>query len=222
MESKKIDIITINLNNKNGLKRTIESVINQTYKDKLNFIIIDGASTDGSTDIINMHKDQIDYWVSEKDSGIYNAMNKGTEASTSDYSLYLNSGDYLSENNVIERIYDSLDADIVYGDEYKLKTNGTKYLSKYPSKIDESFFKRTALPHQSSFIKTSLLKQIPYSEKWKLLGDWLWFRERIIEDNVTYKHLNIPISVYGLDGISTIQRNLHNNEKNLYYKEKNI
>lgn len=171
MESKKIDIVTINLNNKNGLKRTIESVINQTYKDKLNFIVIDGASTDGSTDIINLYKDQIDYWVSEKDSGIYNAMNKGIEASTSDYSLYLNSGDYLSENNVIERIYDSLDADIVYGDEYKLKTNGTKYIAKYPDILDEGFFKRTALPHQSTFIKTQLLKEHPYNEKYKLLGD---------------------------------------------------
>lgn len=217
-----ISIITINLNNKNGLKRTIESVLNQTYRDKIQYIIIDGDSNDGSKEIINQYKDNIDYWVSEKDNGLYNAMNKGIQASTNDYCLFLNSGDYLSENNVIERIYDSLDADIVYGDEYKLKTNGTRYLAKYPNKIDESFFKRTALPHQSSFIKTSLLKQTPYSEKWKLLGDWLWFRERIIEDKVTYKHLNIPISVYGLDGISTIQRNLHNEEKKSYYKEKNI
>lgn len=217
-----ISIITINLNNKNGLKRTIESVLNQTYRDKIQYIIIDGDSNDGSKEIINQYKYNIDYWVSEKDNGLYNAMNKGIQASTNDYCLFLNSGDYLSENNVIERIYDSLDADIVYGDEYKLKTNGTRYLTKYPDKLDENFFKRTSLPHQSSFIKTSLLKQTPYSEKWKLLGDWLWFRERIIEDKVTYKHLNIPISVYGLDGISTIQRNLHNEEKKSYYKEKNI
>lgn len=217
-----ISIITINLNNKNGLKRTIESVINQTYRDKIQYIIIDGDSNDGSKEIINQYKDNIDYWVSEKDNGLYNAMNKGIQAATSDYCLFLNSGDYLSENNVIERIYDSLDVDIVYGDEFKIKPNGSKYLAKYPDKLDESFFKRTALPHQSSFIKTQLLKQHPYSEKWKLLGDWLWFRERIIEDKVTYKHLNIPISNYGLDGISTIQRNLHNEEKKSYYKEKNI
>ena len=136
-----ITIITINLNNKNGLKRTIESVINQTYRDKMQYIIIDGDSNDGSKEIINQYKDNIDYWVSEKDNGLYNAMNKGIQAATNDYCLFLNSGDYLSENNVIQTIYDSLDADIVYGDEYKLKTNGTRYLAKYPNKIDESFFK---------------------------------------------------------------------------------
>lgn len=218
MESKKIDIITINLNNKNGLKRTIESVINQTYKDKLNFIVIDGASTDGSTDIINLYKDQIDYWVSEKDSGIYNAMNKGIEASTSDYSLYLNSGDYLCENNVIEKVYDSLDADIVYGNEWK-DNNGRKFESKYPDILDEGFFKITALPHQSTFIRTQLLKEHPYNEKYKLIGDWLFLREMTMKYNVSYKHLPYPISVYGLDGISTTQRSVYNKEKNDYYRK---
>lgn len=218
MESKKIDIITINLNNRNGLRRTIESVINQTYKDKLNFIIIDGASTDGSTDIINLYKDQIDYWVSEKDSGIFNAMNKGIEASTSDYSLYLNSGDYLCENNVIEKVYDSLDADIVYGNEWK-DNNGRKFESKYPDILDEGFFKITALPHQSTFIRTQLLKEHPYNEKYKLLGDWLFLREMIMKYFVTYRHLPYPISVYGLDGISTTQRSVHNQEKNDYYRK---
>ena len=218
MESKKIDIVTINLNNRNGLRRTIESVINQTYKDKLNFIIIDGDSTDGSKDIIDLYKDQIDYWVSEKDSGIYNAMNKGVEASVSDYSLYLNSGDYLAENNVIERVYNDLDADIVYGDEWKDKS-GRKYISKYPDKLDEAFFKKTALPHQSTFIKTELLKQHPYDETHKLLGDWKFLREMTMQYKVSYKHLPYAISVYGLDGISTIQRSVHEQEKKEYYQK---
>ena len=215
----KIDIITINLNNKEGLRKTIESVINQTYKDKIHYIIIDGGSTDGSLDIIKQYQDKIDYWVSEKDNGIYNAFNKAIQASTSEYSLYLNSGDYLCENNIIERLYDSLDADIVYGNEWKEK-NGRKTIAKYPDKLDESFFKRTALPHQSSFIKTSLLKQHPYSEEYKLLGDWMWLRERIMVDKVTYKHLPYPISVYNLNGISTTQRSVHEKEKKEYYLKK--
>ena len=215
----KIDIITINLNNKEGLRKTIESVINQTYKDKIHYIIIDGASTDGSLDIIKQYQDKIDYWVSEKDNGIYNAFNKAIQASTSEYSLYLNSGDYLCENNIIERLYDSLDADIVYGNEWKEK-NGRKTIAKYPDKLDESFFKRTALPHQSTFIKTQLLKQHPYSEEYKLLGDWMWLRERIMVDKVTYKHLPYPISVYNLNGISTTQRSVHEKEKKEYYLKK--
>ena len=175
-----ISIITINLNNKDGLKRTIESVINQTKFDIIEYIIIDGGSTDGSVDLIKQYQDKISYWVSEKDTGIYNAMNKGIDASTGEYSLYLNSGDYLYTNDVIEKIMDKLDKDIVYGNEWKIngrvndpfewckgtlkyqwytanKTNG--FLSKYPDKLTEMFFKTTALPHQSTFIKTELLKK---------------------------------------------------------------
>lgn len=217
----KIDIITINLNNKEGLRKTIESVVNQTKFDLINYIIIDGGSTDGSLDIIKQYQDKIDYWVSEKDNGIYNAMNKGVEHIQNEgYVLLLNSGDYLCENNVIERVLKELDADIVYGNEWKVKTNGSKYLAKYPDKLDESFFKRTALPHQSCFAKASLLKEHPYSEEYKLLGDWMWLRERIMVDKVTYKHLPYPISVYNLNGISTTQRSVHEKEKKEYYLKK--
>lgn len=214
-----IYLVTINLNNRNGLRKTIESVVSQTYKDKIYYIVIDGGSTDGSLDIIDLYKDQIDYWVSEKDSGIYNAMNKGIDAIKGDgYALFLNSGDYLAENNVIERVYNELDADIVYGNEWKDK-NGRKTISKYPDKLDEAFFKRTALPHQSTFIKTELLKQHPYDETHKLLGDWKFLREMTMQYNKTYKHLPYAISVYGLDGISTIQRSVHEQEKKEYYQK---
>ena len=214
-----IYLVTINLNNRNGLRKTIESVVSQTYKDKIYYIVIDGGSTDGSLDIIDLYKDQIDYWVSEKDSGIYNAMNKGIDAIKGDgYALFLNSGDYLSENNVIERVYNELDADIVYGNEWKDKS-GRKFISKYPDKLDEAFFKKTALPHQSTFIKTQLLKEHPYDETYKLLGDWKFLREMTMQYNVSYKHLPYPISVYGLDGISTIQRSVHEQEKKEYYQK---
>ena len=216
-----IDIISINLNNKEGLKKTIESVINQTCFDQINYIIIDGASTDGSKELIEQYQDKLKYWCSEQDNGIYNAMNKGIDHIQDEgWVLMLNSGDFLCENNVIERVLKELDADIVYGDEWKLKPNGSKYLAKYPDRLDEAFFKRTALPHQSLFAKASLLKQHPYSEEYKLLGDWMWLRERIMVDKVSYKHIPIPISVYGLDGISTVQRATHNAEKNSYYKNR--
>ena len=89
---KKISIITINYNNCEGLRRTIESVVNQTCRD-FEYIIIDGGSTDGSVDVIKRYADNIDYWVSEPDKGIYNAMNKGIRMATGDYVQILNSGD---------------------------------------------------------------------------------------------------------------------------------
>jgi glycosyltransferase involved in cell wall biosynthesis len=88
----KLSVITINYNNAIGLRKTIESVVNQTFRD-YEYIIIDGGSTDGSVDVIKEYADKIDYWVSEPDKGIYNAMNKGVAAAHGEYTNFLNSGD---------------------------------------------------------------------------------------------------------------------------------
>lgn len=212
-----VDIITINLNNKKGLEDTIKSVINQTFFDKVNFIIIDGNSTDGSKEIIEQYKDKLFYYVSEPDNGIFNAMNKGIRASVSDYLLFLNSGDYLSQNNVLEEVFPYLDGDydFLYGNEI-MRDGYRQWVSKYPDKLDEGFFRRGALPHQSTFIKASLQKEHPYDESCKLLGDWKFLREAW-KNGHTYKHIPITVSVYGLDGISTRQRNVFEQEKLAYY-----
>lgn len=212
-----ITIVTINLNNKDGLKRTIESVVNQTFFDKVEYVIIDGGSTDGSVDVIKEYDDNIAYWCSEPDGGIFPAMNKSIEHINGDYVLYLNSGDILNKNNVIERVYGELDRDIVYGNEYKV--NNKRTLARFPDNLNENFFKKSALPHQSTFIRAELLKERGYSEKWKVLGDWSWLRERIMVDGVSYKHLKFPISDYDLNGFSTINQKLFFAERDKYYKQ---
>ena len=88
----KYSIITVNFNNKEGLRKTIESVIHQTFHD-FEFIVIDGGSTDGSADVLKEYHTQIDYWVSEPDGGIYQGMNKGIKKATGDYLNFMNSGD---------------------------------------------------------------------------------------------------------------------------------
>lgn len=214
----KISIITINLNNKDGLKKTIESVINQTYFDKVEYIIIDGGSTDGSIEIIEKYKDKLAYYISEKDNGIYNAMNKGISASTSDYLLFLNSGDYLKENNVLERTFPYLEYDFVYGNEWKVNERYKgPYEAKYPDKLDESFFRRTSLPHQSTFIKAELLKEKPYSEDFKIISDWKFFIEAF-RSGKTYKHMPFIVSVYDCSGFSCQHLDLMQQEKNIFYK----
>jgi len=216
-----INIITINLNNAEGLKKTIKSVIKQTFLDKINYIIIDGGSTDGSLDVIENYKEYFYYWVSEKDGGIFNAMNKGIDAAPNEgYCLFMNSGDYLHDNDIIRNIYKELDGtSIVYGNEYFLEKE-RKRLSTYPDKLDEAFFRRTALPHQSTFISAKLMKENKYCEDCGLLGDWKFLRESIIDKNVSYKHIPLTISVYGLDGISTINRKVFEREKLEYYRNK--
>ena len=99
----KLSVITINYNNRDGLRKTIESVVNQTCRD-FEYIIIDGGSTDGSVDVIKQYADRIDYWVSEPDKGIYHAMNKGIAVAHGEYLNFMNSGDCFYESTVVENV----------------------------------------------------------------------------------------------------------------------
>lgn len=214
----KISIITINLNNKDGLKKTIESVINQTVYDKVEYIIIDGGSTDGSIDVIKENLDKFSFWVSEKDNGIYNAMNKGIKVSTGDYLLFLNSGDYLKENNVLEKALPYLEYDVVYGNEWKVNERYKgPYEAKYPDKLDEGFFRRTSLPHQSTFIRAELFKENTYSETFKIISDWKFFIEAF-RSGKTYKHMPFIVAVYDCSGFSCQHLDLMQQEKDIFYK----
>ncbi|HMK06596.1 MAG TPA: glycosyltransferase, partial [Flavobacterium sp.] len=114
----KISIITINYNESEGLKKTIESVISQTFRD-YEFIVIDGNSSDGSKDVIAQYNDKITYALSEPDSGIYNAMNKGIRAAKGDYVFFLNSGDRFLETHTLEKSDQLIDGkyDICYGNQ---------------------------------------------------------------------------------------------------------
>ena len=114
----KYSIITVNYNNREGLKRTIESVIHQTFRD-FEFIVIDGGSTDSSAEVLKAYDEHISYWVSEKDNGIYDAMNKGIRKATGDYLNFMNSGDCFYDDDVLRNVtaYAS-DADIITGRDY--------------------------------------------------------------------------------------------------------
>ncbi|MFT4805390.1 MAG: glycosyltransferase involved in cell wall biosynthesis, partial [Psychroserpens sp.] len=107
----KLSIITINFNNAVGLKKTIESVVNQTSND-FEYIVIDGGSNDGSVDVIKEYEAKVSYWVSEVDKGIYHAMNKGILLAKGDYLEFLNSGDILVNETVIQKIIPELNVGV--------------------------------------------------------------------------------------------------------------
>lgn len=212
-----ISIVTINLNNKEGLRKTIESVVNQTYKD-IEYIIIDGGSTDGSVNIINEYADKLAYWCSEKDGGIFNAFNKAIPHINGEHCLFLNSGDMFHANDVVEKAVPLLDKDICYGNE--MKVGRRVNVARFSDRLDENFFKTSALPHQSTFIRSELLKEHPYSEDWKILGDWLWFREEIMVKKRSYRHLNFIVSDYNLEGLSSVHQADFKAERSDYYLKK--
>lgn len=197
----KLSVITINYNNKDGLLKTIESVINQTCQD-FEYIIIDGASSDGSVDVIKANADKITYWVSENDTGIYNAMNKGTKAAHGDYCLFLNSGDIFLDNSVIERVYlYDFSTDIISG---SIKCTDGRYV-KAPEKVTMKTFIVGSLPHQATLIRRELLLDNPYDERLGLCGDWRFFIQVLIYKNVSYTTIPIVISLFDTNGISSIE-----------------
>jgi glycosyltransferase involved in cell wall biosynthesis len=206
----KISIITINLNNKNGLYRTIESVLGQSFSPK-EFLIIDGESTDGSVEILKQNSASVYFWVSEPDSGIYNAMNKGIQKATGEYCLFLNSGDRLISADVLEKVSTSLKGEeIIYGDGILEKADGSETHFKVPEILTLDYFYFSSLFHPSAFIKRDLFYKYGfYNEANKVISDWEFFLKVLMVHNVSYKHLPYAISVAEDGGIS---RNVSNTE----------
>ncbi len=199
----KLSIITINYNNASGLKRTIESVGAQNYND-FEYIVIDGGSNDGSDTIIKQYEANINYWISEKDKGIYNAMNKGIEAAQGEYLLFLNSGDVLMNSSIINTVSSELcDFDIVYGDGALNGTNATTVVMKIPEALNMQYFSRSSLFHPSTFIKKELFTKYGlYDESNKIVSDWDFFIKTIIVNKVTAKKTDHVISKIEDGGIS--------------------
>lgn len=201
----KLSIITINLNNAAGLERTMESVFKQSFK-YVEYLILDGGSTDGSKAIIEANAKRFSYWVSEKDEGVYHAMNKGIAKAKGEYLLFLNSGDYLVDNEILLEVSDSLDGtEIVYGNVLLIENETKKWTGIYPDRLSFQYFIDGSLPHPCSFIKSSLFAKVGcYDETICITADWKFFLDAICRNNATYKHIDKVISVFFHDGMSSI------------------
>ena len=194
-----LSIITINYNNRDGLRKTIESVVRQTFLD-FEYIIIDGGSSDGSVEVIKEYANKINYWVSEKDKGIYNAMNKGALVAHGEYTLFLNSGDAFIDGDVLNKVFENdLYADIVCGNLFYY--NGGSWVA--PEQVTMEYFILGSLPHPSSLIRRSLFDVHQYDERYKIAGDWEFFMYHLIVGNVTYQHIDVCIALFDTTGISS-------------------
>lgn len=206
MHNGKISIITINYNNLEGLKRTVESVVNQTWKE-FEYIVIDGGSTDGSTAYIQSQDDKIDYWVSEPDKGIYNAMNKGIAKAGGKYVVFMNSGDSFISLNTLQLcsnfIY-NYQADVFYG-QIKIDNNLYEETIVYPSKLTLAYLKNMVINHQACFfLLDTLLKFKGYSEEYKLAADYHYYLKLYVNGN-TFHPILFPTVKYDVNGISSLQ-----------------
>lgn len=159
-----ITVVTVVFNGEKFIEETILSIINQTY-DNVEYIVIDGGSTDGTLDIIKKYEHAIDYWVAEKDKGIYDAMNKGINLATGEWINFMNSGDCLLK---LPDLVCSRDIVIIYG---KVKIYGSKVL-RVKSRISlEDFYSGMAVCHQACFYRIKIAKDVQYDTKYKICAD---------------------------------------------------
>ena len=196
----KLSIITINKNNKLGLKKTINSVISQTWFDKIQFIVVDGNSVDGSKEILDP---SLYIAISEDDNGIFDAMNKGVKYANGEYCLFLNSSDYLCSDTTIQDIYERLDGTDVIS--FGINYYPCNAIRRPPTSDFETLFRTLynwSLPHQATFIKTELLKNRPYDTNFKIIADPDFFFDMLIIQNKSYARYNDIISNVDDSGVS--------------------
>ncbi|GAB6009246.1 glycosyltransferase family 2 protein [Dysgonomonas reticulitermitis] len=213
----KVSVITINYNNAAGLEKTIKSVLSQSYQD-FEYIVIDGGSADRSREILESYSEEIDYWISEPDNGIYNAMNKGIRQATGQYLHFLNSGDTYASDNVLENVFrnkeykDPILRGIQICDcgthQFRWYNHGLEDITLYHLYVD-------TLQHQATFINATLFKKYGlYDEKYRIGSDWKFFIQAILGGESSF-YLNIDIVIFDMTGISNNPK-----YKKLMYEER--
>lgn len=197
----RLSIITINYNNPIGLEETILSVINQTNRN-FEYVIVDGGSTKGDVNIIKKYDNEITKWISEPDSGIYNAMNKAVKMCNGEYCLFMNSGDTLYCNTTVDEIFQhTFTEDFVEG---IITFKNRPGVFHFPVKdLNLSYFIYvTNNYHQASLIKRKMLLDNPYDETYRIAADMKFNMQCIINHNCSYRGINVVISIYECNGLS--------------------
>ena len=213
-----VSIVTVNFNHLEGLKRTYESVVNQTFGD-YEWIVIDGGSTDGSREFIEQHQDHFAYWCSEKDNGIYHAMNKGIRQAKGEYLNFMNAGDTFACCETLAGVFGKQrTADILYGYMPIGNINGKLHSSfRNMKKILQWYdLYPYTLPHQASFIKRVLFEEVGmYDEVCRVVSDSLWFSKAILIHKASYEFIPNKIAIFEGGGLGStgIQVNERDRQK---------
>ncbi|WP_297983187.1 glycosyltransferase family 2 protein [uncultured Chryseobacterium sp.] len=220
-EDIKISVVTIVYNGEEFIKKTIKSVINQNYKN-VDFIVIDGKSTDNTMGIITNYADSITKIISEEDDGIYNAMNKGLSHATGDFVIFMNGGDSFYDDNVLEKFGSNISKlkqlpDFVYGD-------------CYYSMHDQLFYKKSRnhkfnwygmfASHQAMFYNMDLIRKhsLKFDETYRIAADYKFTLEFMSLTKKIYC-FSIPICIFSVDGVSNLNKNLGLEEAQRVRKE---
>ncbi|MFZ4522233.1 MAG: glycosyltransferase family 2 protein [Bacteroidales bacterium] len=211
-----ISIITVVLNNSGGFRLTAGSVMAQRYPG-IEFIVIDGGSTDGTLQHIREISGRIHYWVSEPDNGIYDAMNKGIEQATGEWIVFLNAGDVFAGPDVLSRIFarDFSGTDVIYGDSI---ADYSQFMALRRAGSPEHLWKGMPFSHQALFVRSSLVKTHQFSTEFTIAADFDQVY-RLYKDNSRFLHFPEPVCIVEVEGVSN-QRYLRSwKERYTIYKK---
>lgn len=212
-----LSVITVNYNNKEGLINTAKSIVNQTNS-CYEWIVIDGGSDDGSFEVIKQYSDRLAYWCSEKDAGVYDAMNKGVGIAKGDFVIFMNSGDMFASEDVVEKFAEQdLESDIIYGDVVYVKPEGNQKIV-YPDVLPYDRFPKSTINHQSTFIRRSLAERFPYDMNYRLAADRKFWVQALYSGAV-FAHMNYVVALYDYTGMSSVQSVAVEDECKRIYKE---
>ena len=199
-----VSIITVVYNGASTIEQTILSVLNQTYKN-IEYLIIDGGSTDGTLDIIKKYDKQISLWISEPDNGLYDAMNKGVERATGEIIGMVNSDDWY-ELNAVELIIDAYrknpEKKIFHGDRYDVLKDGSKKIRRFNTSTFKFIFYGMTYNHPSMFVHIDIYKMIKYDTSLKSLSDYEFVLIVYLKSRDAFYYVPKPYVNYRLDGIS--------------------
>ena len=219
-----LSIITINYNNAEGLEKTMQSVLFQTSRE-FEYIVVDGASSDSSIDIIKRFSDDFGdrlTWISEPDKGIYNAMNKGVRMASGKYLEFLNSGDCLVDKTVVGKMFCALEENgypsILYGNMLKDMPGGRVVRDRCFKGEPITLFGmyHGCLNHSPAYIQRDLFEKYGlYDESLKICSDWKWYLSSIVlgEENPVY--IDIDVTLFDMHGISETNKELLSTEREL-------
>jgi len=203
-----VSIITVSFNSVQTIKNTITSVLNQTYNG-IEYIIVDGGSTDGTKEIINAYNDQISCIISEPDNGIYDAINKGIKVSNGDIIGILNSDDCFCDNIVIEkivRVFKDYSPSTIFGDaQFFSSARVDKIIRYYSSRnFNPNKFKYGFMPaHPSFYARRDLFNKYGlYKTDYKIAADFELMTRFLYVNNVDYKYIEMPFVNMRLGGVS--------------------
>jgi glycosyltransferase involved in cell wall biosynthesis len=199
-----ISLITVVYNGVKTIEQTIQSVINQNYKN-IEYIIIDGGSTDGTLDIIKKHEEYITEWISEPDKGLYDAMNKGISKANGEIIGMINSDDWYELNTVeliVEAYRKNPEKKIFHGDIFEILENGIKRIRRFnPSKFKFLYYAMT-YNHPTMFVHKDVYKIHLYNNNLKSHSDYQFVLEAFLRDRSQFNYLSIPLSNFRLGGVS--------------------